>query len=113
MEQSNIEQSNIDTDDYRPSDEEIAKYEEYKKKEDDFIIPVDIVLKGIVAAVSLDKKYVRILYKSAFGDVYLGNKGCIYKENDSVEFVFCGNYHVDKMPILEIFDSWPLRQIKK
>lgn len=78
---------------------------ETKYKDEDFIIPEDIVLEGIVAALSLNSLYIRVQYKSAFGDIYMGDKGIKYKEGDKILFIFYGNYHIDNVPIFELFEK--------
>lgn len=82
-------------------------------------IPEDVVLKGKVAAISLNQLYIRVIYENkAFGDIFMGDKGIKYKEGDDIEFIFEGSYHMDSMPIFELFEkdnSWfnPKKNIKK
>lgn len=68
-------------------------------------IPEDIILKGKVAAISLNQLYIRVIYEDkAFGDIYMGDSGIKYKEGDDIEFLFEGGYHIDNMPIFELIE---------
>ena len=67
-------------------------------------IPQDTVLEGTVVAISLNNQYIRVQYKCAFGDIYMGNKGIKYKEGDKIQFVYYGDVEVDNIPCLELFE---------